>query len=64
MGMSGTQKVKKYFIDHKIPKNIRANIPVLLSDEKIIWVVGHRIDETVKVTSTTRNVLKAELFLA
>jgi len=64
MGMSGTQKVKKYFIDHKIPKNMRADIPVLLSNGKIIWVVGHRIDETVKVTSTTRNVLKAELFLA
>jgi tRNA(Ile)-lysidine synthase len=64
LGMSGSQKLKKYFIDHKIPKNMRAMIPVLLSNGKIIWVVGHRIDEAVKVTSTTRNILKAELLLA
>lgn len=64
MGMSGTQKLKKYFIDHKIPNQSRANIPVLLSNEKIVWVVGHRIDDAFKVISTTRNVFKAELLLA
>ena len=64
MGMTGTQKVTKFFIDKKVPKTERARCPVMLSQGKIVWVVGHRIDESVKVTPSTRNVLKMELFLA
>jgi tRNA(Ile)-lysidine synthase len=64
LGMIGTQKVKKYFIDKKIPRTERYRCPILLSQGKIIWVVGHRIDESVKVMPSTRKVLKVELFLA
>jgi tRNA(Ile)-lysidine synthase len=64
LGMTGTQKVKKYFIDKKIPRKERYRCPILLSQGKIIWVVGHRIDESVKVIPSTRKVLKVELFLA
>jgi len=64
LGMAGTQKVKKFFIDKKVPKTERTRCPILLSRGKIVWVVGHRIDESVKVTPSTRNVLKMELFLA
>ncbi|MBU0986203.1 MAG: tRNA lysidine(34) synthetase TilS [Proteobacteria bacterium] len=64
LGMTGTQKVKKYFINQKVLRPERMRCPVLLSRDKIIWVVGHRIDESVKIRSTTRNVLKVELLLA
>jgi len=64
LGMSGTQKVKKYFINNKIPKTERSRCPILLCQGRIIWVVGHRIDESAKVKPSTRNVLKAELALA
>ncbi len=64
MGMDGTQKLKKFFIDKKVPRNDRIKCPILLSREKIIWVVGHRADESVKMTPSTRKVLKVELFLA
>lgn len=64
LGMTGTKKVKKYFVDKKIPKAERAKCPILLSQEKIIWIVGHRIDESVKVMPLTRKILKVELFLA
>ncbi len=64
LGMSGTQKLKKFFIDKKVPRRERLKCPILLSGGKIIWVVGHRIDESVKVTPTTKNVLKVELLLA
>lgn len=64
LGMTGTQKVQKYFINRKVPRPKRAGCPVLVSQGKIIWVVGHRIDDSVKVTPATRNVLKVELFLA
>ena len=64
LGLGGTQTVKDFFIKQKIPREARARCPILLSRERIIWVVGHRIDESVKVTGLTRNLLKAELFLA
>lgn len=64
LGMTGTQKVKKYFINNKVPRTERERCPLLLSQGKIIWVVGYRIDDFVKIKSSTKNVLKAELFLA
>ena len=64
LGLNGTQKVKKYFIDHKIPEPQRRLCPVLLSAGKIIWIAGHRIGNSVKVVSATRRILKAELLLA
>lgn len=63
-GMTGSQKLKKFFINNKISRNRRANCPVLLSANKIIWVVGHRQDEFGKVTQSTGNVLKVQLSLA
>lgn len=64
LGAGGTQKLKKFFIDKKIPRDERIRCPILLSRGKIIWVVGHRIDESVKLMPSTRNVLKVELLLA
>ena len=64
LGINGTQKVKKYFINHKIPAAQRQKCPMLLSGGNIIWIAGHRIDNAVKVSPQTRRVLKAELLLA
>ena len=61
LGVEGTQKVKKYFIDHKVPKKDRARCPLLVSGEQIVWIVGHRIAEPFKVTSATQRVLKGEV---
>jgi tRNA(Ile)-lysidine synthase len=64
LGMTGTQKIKKIFIDKKVPRKKRLRCPILLCREKIIWVAGYRIDESVKVKPTTKNVLNVELSLA
>lgn len=64
LGMTGSQKLKKFFINNKISRTKRANCPVLVSADKIIWVVGHRQSELGKVTQSTGNVLKVELSLA
>ena len=64
LGVNGTQKVKKYFIDNKIPGPRRRLCPLLLNAGHIIWIAGHRIDNCVKVVSATRRILKAELLLA
>lgn len=64
LGMSGTQKVNRFFINQKIPRKDRAGWPVMISQGRIVWIVGHRIDESVKIDSKTRMVFKAELSLA
>ena len=61
LGVKGTQKLKAFFIDHKIPKFDRARVPLLVSGENIVWMVGYRIDERFKVTKETRRVLKVTL---
>jgi tRNA(Ile)-lysidine synthase len=60
-GLHGSQKLKKYFIDHKVPHHQRWNCPVLISGEHIIWLVGHRIAEGYSIRSNTRTILRAEL---
>lgn len=64
LGLNGTQKLKKFFINNKIPRSTRKKCPVLLSEGKVVWVVGHCIDDRVKVVASTQKVLKAELLLA
>ena len=64
LGVSGTQKVKKYFIDNKIPGPQRRKCPLLLSHDKIIWIAGHRMDNCGKVVPATNRIIKAELLLA
>ena len=63
LGASGSQKLKKFFIDHRIPRQARAMAPVLMDRQRIIWLVGHRIDDHVKVTTATSQVLRVEFFL-
>jgi tRNA(Ile)-lysidine synthase len=59
LGVKGTQKLKEFFIDHKIPRFERPKIPLLISGEMIAWIVGYRIDERVKISERTQRVLKA-----
>jgi tRNA(Ile)-lysidine synthase len=58
LGVKGSQKLKEFFIDHKIPRFERSKIPLLISGERIVWVVGHRIDEYARVSDRTRRILK------
>jgi tRNA(Ile)-lysidine synthase len=64
LGLRGSQKLKKFFIDHKVDRLQRLRTPVLLSRGKVVWLVGFRIADSVKVTDNTVKVLRAELFLA
>lgn len=56
-GMKGTKKVKNYFIDEKIPKDLRDEIPLLMDDENIIWIIGFATSEAYRITENTKNIL-------
>ena len=63
LGAGGSQKIKKFFIDHKLSRHLRAMTAVLADQQRIIWLVGQRIDDQVKVTTKTSKVLSVEFFL-
>ncbi|NBH13842.1 tRNA lysidine(34) synthetase TilS [Lachnospiraceae bacterium] len=54
----GKKKLKKYFVDEKVPGYQRDRILLLTDDSHILWVLGYRISEDVKVTEHTRRVLE------
>lgn len=57
-GMKGKKKLSKFFKDEKISLTEKEKIWLLLSDEKIVWVIGHRMDDRFKVTDSTKKILK------
>ncbi len=42
-GMDRHQKIKEFFINHKVPRAERRRVPLLESAGQIIWLCGHRI---------------------
>jgi tRNA(Ile)-lysidine synthase len=61
LGMKGKKKLKDFFIDKKVPLKKRAEIPLVLSENQIIWVGGMMISDRVKVKNNTKRILKLEL---
>lgn len=58
LGMSEMKKVRDFMADTHIPRLWRARVPIVLSDRQVLWVVGWRIDDRVKVTKSTKMVLR------
>ncbi|MGE0021171.1 MAG: tRNA lysidine(34) synthetase TilS [Draconibacterium sp.] len=61
LGMSGFKKLSDFFIDEKIPVHQKENTWLLCSGEKIVWVMGMRIDNRFKISSATSKILKLEI---
>lgn len=52
------KSLKDYMINEKIPKSERDRIPLIAVDNKICWVIGHRLSADVKITENTSIVLE------
>lgn len=58
LGMQGTKKVSDFMIDARIPQAQRDLVPLVCDEKGILWLAGHRLDERVRVSETTRRVLR------
>lgn len=61
LGSRGKTKLKKFFIDNKVPKALRDRVPILTDQKRIVWVVGYRLGDDVKITDGTKRVLRLKV---
>jgi tRNA(Ile)-lysidine synthase len=58
LGMHGSSlKLSDFFINLKLPRRARAHWPLLMDQEKIVWVPGCRLAHSVRLTDSTRQVV-------
>lgn len=58
LGLDGhRQKVNEFMINQKIPSARRQHIPLLVADDRVLWVCGYRPAEETRVYPATRRVL-------
>lgn len=57
LGMTQHQKIKDLLIDRKVPKFERDSVPICEDGDKIIWIVGHKLDARVAIDQGTQRFL-------
>ncbi|TFG38349.1 MAG: hypothetical protein E4H39_00500, partial [Syntrophobacterales bacterium] len=60
-GMEGTKKLKDLFVDRKIPRGRRGDIPLLVDQKGVVWLPKVKLSQRVKITDMTEKVVKAEI---
>ncbi len=59
--MGSHKKLKSLFIDEKVPKDFRDDIPLIADGNHIMWIVGGRMSEAYKVSDNTKVILELRL---
>ena len=57
LGISGTQKLKKYLNEKKIPTHKKDKLILLCKDNEVLWVAGVGLNDKIKVVNTPTHVL-------
>ncbi len=61
LGMKNRKLLSDFFIDNKFSLFQKEKTWLLVSDNKIAWVIGHRIDDRFKIIPETRNIYEIKL---
>ncbi|MBI5219870.1 MAG: tRNA lysidine(34) synthetase TilS [Bacteroidia bacterium] len=62
LGMKGRKKISDFFIDNKISLIEKQNSWILVSDHKIVWLMGYRIDDRFRITKKTKRIYLIKKF--
>ena len=55
------KKLKNWFVDEKIPKEVRDSQLLLAENNEILWVLGHRMSQAYQVKQLTKWILQIEV---
>lgn len=61
LGLGHKQKLSDFFINQKIAEHHRSKIMVLTCNDKIVWIVGIRLDHRYRITGKTKNRIKLKI---
>jgi tRNA(Ile)-lysidine synthase len=62
IGVGGQKKVQDYFVDRKVARSSRDQVPLVVDGRgRIVWVAGFGIDEAFRVTDASQSVLLLRL---
>ncbi|HRI46413.1 MAG TPA: tRNA lysidine(34) synthetase TilS, partial [Ignavibacteriaceae bacterium] len=61
LGMEQKKKISDFLVERKVRASEKQNVPVLLINDEIVWVVGHRISNRFKVNKNSKNILRLEV---
>ncbi|MDP2318422.1 MAG: tRNA lysidine(34) synthetase TilS [Acidobacteriota bacterium] len=61
-GLGGRKKLQDLFVDRKVPRAERDRVPVVVDARgRVVWVVGHALDEAFRVTDRSGGVVTLTL---
>ncbi len=58
LGMTGTRKVHRIFIDRKVTRTERRRLPLLVAGDRVLWIPGVCMHDEVKITGGTKRILQ------
>jgi tRNA(Ile)-lysidine synthase len=61
LGLGKRKKVQDFFVDEKVPRDERDSVPIILSEDDIVWIAGHRPDERYRASEKTNKFLKLDI---
>ena len=62
IGMLGkSKKIQDYLVDLKLEQHEKNNIRILKSKEQVLWIVGKRLDERIKIKPGIKEIYKLQL---
>jgi tRNA(Ile)-lysidine synthase len=49
--------LKEYFINEKVPRSVREELPLVCDGSHVMWIVGYRMSAAYKADRTTKRIL-------
>jgi tRNA(Ile)-lysidine synthase len=63
LGMANHRaRISDVLANRKVPGELRAGWPIVANENHLIWLIGHQLDERIKVTKQTRSVIRLRAF--